>query len=444
MPRPTGRPSPNNSAGTFRRRGALYEKLGGWLMYRRPMGKYYPEALAALGLNFLSGELDSRITFTRASGGTRVNSTGLIETLTTDQPRFDYDPVTLAPRGLLFEESRANLEQNTTAATKGNAGDTLTTDATLAPDGAAATKFLADGSNSQHLFRRANPATTAAVYSVSSYFKAGSTSLVQLSVAAAHAANGYVNFELSTQAMVVGAGVIPSSNYCTSVGGGWYRCGFSITDAGTAGALCVVSLISSTSDAFQPSIASSAYIYQWGAQFELGAFPTSYIPTTTAAVTRAADVASMTGTNFSSWFNATEGTLVARGDSVARLASTYPNLVSASTAVDSNNRISLYFNANVGVAGEIRTGGSGVSLQSISYTDAAAVTGVTAYKANATNSAAAGVSGTQDTSCALPTVTGLSLCSTQVGGSANLNGHLQRITFYNKRLPDATLKALSA
>jgi hypothetical protein len=44
------------------------------------------------------------------------------------------------------------------------------------------------------------------------------------------------------------------------------------------------------------------------AQLETGAFATSYIPTEAAAVTRNADVATMTGTNFSDWFNADEGT----------------------------------------------------------------------------------------------------------------------------------------
>ena len=46
-------------------------------------------------------------------------------------------------------------------------------------------------------------------------------------------------------------------------------------------------------------------------QLEQGAFATSAIPTTTATVTRAADVASITGSNFSSWYNQTEGTVFA-------------------------------------------------------------------------------------------------------------------------------------
>ena len=86
------------------------------------MGMHFPGGLGLMGasgssslrkrlaLNFLSGgSLDPRITFTRASSATRVNSSGLIETVSSNVARIDYDPVTLAPKGLLIEEQRTNL-----------------------------------------------------------------------------------------------------------------------------------------------------------------------------------------------------------------------------------------------------------------------------------------------------------------------------------------------
>lgn len=319
----------------------------------------------ALNLVFTGGEsISSMITFTRASGGTRVNSAGLIETLTTDQPRFDYDPVTLAPRGLLIEESRVNNFLNATidGATLGTQGVTI----------------------------------TAVPWTVSFY------------------GTGTITF---------------SGAYAGSplVGSGAYPTRSSVTFTPSAGTLtCTVT-------------GTVSY-----AQCELGSFATSFIPTAGASVTRAADVASMTGTNFSSWFNATEGTFVASADSYGRAASTYPNVISASIVGASTDRISLYFNANTSVAGEIRVANVGVSGQYITHSGSAAVRMATAYKVNDANSAANGVVDVADAPPSLPTVTGLSIGSTAVGGTPNLNGHLQRITYYNKRLSDATLKALSA
>ena len=70
----------------------------------------FPTSKPSLNLDFANvGALDPRITFTRSSSATYTNSLGLIATAATNVARFDYDPVTLAARGLLVEESRTNL-----------------------------------------------------------------------------------------------------------------------------------------------------------------------------------------------------------------------------------------------------------------------------------------------------------------------------------------------
>ena len=63
----------------------------------------------SLYLDLLAGTpLDSRVTFTRSTTATFIGSNGLIQIAAIDAPRFDYNPVTLAAKGLLTEEQRTN------------------------------------------------------------------------------------------------------------------------------------------------------------------------------------------------------------------------------------------------------------------------------------------------------------------------------------------------
>jgi hypothetical protein len=60
-------------------------------------------------LSFLTDSLPTGVVLSRASTGTRINSVGVLEVVGNNQPRFDYDPQTLAPRGLLVEPASTNL-----------------------------------------------------------------------------------------------------------------------------------------------------------------------------------------------------------------------------------------------------------------------------------------------------------------------------------------------
>jgi hypothetical protein len=98
---------------------------------------------------------------------------------------------------------------------------------------------------------------------------------------------------LSTGAVIsssatVSASTVPYAN-------GWYR--VIATATATATATGAVN-IRPGNGALSYIGTGTGTILVWGAQLEAGAFPTSYIPTTTATVTRSADVASITGANF--------------------------------------------------------------------------------------------------------------------------------------------------
>jgi hypothetical protein len=173
---------------------------------------------------------------------------------------------------------------------------------------------------------------------------------------------------------------------------------------------------------------------------ELGAFATSVIPTTTTALTRNADVASMTGTNFSSWYSASEGTTYVEAQSPS-VAGTY-----------------FYYSLNNGTTNEIRlasaSSGSNPtfvvtntssSQASIAVTLAAgtAFKAASAYATDSFSSAVNGTLGTPDTSGTPPTATSL-----RIGARSNdtlyVNGYIRRIAFYPTRLPNATLQGLTA
>jgi hypothetical protein len=271
--------------------------------------------LPRLALDFTTAALDPRITFTRASTATRTNSSGLIETVAINAPRFDYNPITLASLGLLIEEQRTNLvlrsaEFDDAVWTKGTGNPTISSNVVVAPDGSlSADKFVEGTANgSQGIGQTVTVPTSAISYSV--FAKKDERYKILLREATTTGWSGLFDIDSGTVLDTEGGGNV--STQITAVGNGWYKC--VVNFASIAGSSRLFRIVVAPDNATTVATANSARtgdgtsgIYIWGAQLEAGAFPTSYIPTTTTALTRNADVATMTGTNFSDFWQASKG-----------------------------------------------------------------------------------------------------------------------------------------
>lgn len=381
----------------------------------------------SLGLNFLTGPiggpvLDPRITFTRSTTATRVNSSGLIESVAINDPRFDYDPVTLAPKGLLIEEQRTNLalysEELDTGWTNG-AGATWQYSSGVSPAGTT-TALGVDGlagvgltSTGTTLYRVGNAISGSTAYTFSIFVRAktGTANNVALRMSETGGNN-----TVSTPFTVTTA---------------WTRISMSVTSA--AGATSVTIAVGTSS--------GTADLFIWGAQLEAGAFATSYNPTEASQVTRAADSAVMTGTNFSSWYNATEGTMFSEASTYDVSAARIGFAISDGTA---SNRIQA--GNGGGARGFVSAGGvtqMTQALASVTFSNNTASKVSLAYELNNGNAAANGTIGTLDTAMTIPVVT-----QARIGGltttQSPLNGHVRRIAYYPRRLANAELQAITA
>ena len=406
-------------------------------------------ASSSLNLNFVSSSqvLDPRITFTRASNATRVNSSGLIETVANNAPRFDYDPVTLAPKGLLIEEQRTNLltysEQFDNAAwTKSNAS--ITANAITAPDGALTADKLVEGiNNSEHYVQQLYTLGANAAHSFSAFVKAAGRTVVRLFAVGDRfggIAQAFV-FDLSAITATNNNGT--STGSIVSVGNGWFRCTMNMPTTTSTGNFTLRVLPQSGSNSTYTGDGTSG-IYVWGAQLEAGAFPTSYIPTTTAAATRAADVAVMTGTNFSSWYNQTEGTLFVEVDTLETGTVSGGAFVLNFSDGTGNNLHRIFRQADAQPVMQTLVGGTPQSTFGFgaNWTDTNVRRLAYAYAANNFAGVVNAGAVQTDTSGTIPAVNMLDIGV--VGTSTQLNGHIRHIAYYPRRLSNSELQAITA
>jgi hypothetical protein len=406
----------------------------------------FPTTKPELTLDFANSRcLDPRITFTRASIGTYVDERGIIQTAPVNVARFDHNPTTGESLGLLVEEARTNLlvrseEFDNAAWSKAQA--TISANQTTAPDGTSnADKLIGNATLDVHYAQQSfSGATNGIGYTSSVFAKASELTRLELlhSVGATLYVQGYdlTNGTLLTR--VTAGTTAATGGFIQAVGNGWYRCGITQTSDGTTGAVRCA-LRSANTVAFD---ATSQGVFLWGAQLEAGAFPTSYIPTVASTVTRAADVASITGSAFSSWYRQDEGTVFAESRSVSSADSTGTSGAPLAFSNGSNTeriRVGLAAIQAQWTAGNVAqatlSSGAGFVANNLFRCAAATKLNDLAFTINANI--------VQSSTGLVPSVSQLNI-GTSLFNGGYLNGTIRRLVYFPARLPNAALQTLTS
>ena len=287
----------------------------------------FPEEGPTLNLNFAgSRTLDPRITFTRTSTGTYMGSDGLIKVAPADSPRFDHRYVNgeIESLGLLVEEDRSNLfTYSTFYGDNGlsNVGINTNVSGISAPDGTftAAEMYGSDSTNNVKYMYKSYLTNTLGTYTTSVFMKYKNERYTVLRMNDNTGVNGClqridIQNGIFTNPVETGGTLTGAASTITAYPNGWYRVSLTGTfvDALTQvqGSQVYITTFGATT--------STNGIYLWGAQLEQGSFATSHIPRPDASTaTRNPDNVSMTGDNFSDWYNQSEGTLYVRANTDA-------------------------------------------------------------------------------------------------------------------------------
>lgn len=398
----------------------------------------YPTIRPALKFIFnTSTNLDSRITFSRASSGTYIGSDGLVKTASYDEPRFDHDPITRQNLGLLIEETRTNL---VTDADGGNYGYGLSgapaSEPSLydtAPDGSYVQCKYDASSLTGSIFVNCDintPLTAGTTYTLSAWLRSDT-----ITGTVSFAFVGETNYEIHSHAL-------NSSHAQGAITSKWKRFELTFTLTGAQS--------NSRFQVFFGTQASGEIISVWGAQLEQGPFKTSYIPREAGAQsTRTEDDVFLLGDNFTSWFNPDEGTMIASYDKYYdEFISTPNNFYPTVFALGS-----WPYRINIGAFGGTSTQQATVAVNGTftfhSVTGSGPLpintelkAGIT-YKENDFSSIGYDRNLLLDTSGALPDLLSEKPWAT-IGGeysssNAQLNGHVKTIVYYNQKLTDSQL-----
>lgn len=350
--------------------------------------------------------------------------------------------------GLLVEEERTNIcKQSEDFTTTWTTTDlTVAANNTTAPDGSlTADKLTPNGVDTFAPAAQSIPGIgTGGQSTVSVYAKKDGTDWVYLDVGllGVQATNQF--FDLTNGVVgtaSVGADVVASG--IEAAANGFYRCWVTFNEdaSDSSGSLRIVPASADGST----SVTGTDSIFVWGAQLEAGAFPTSYIPTTTASVTRNAD--DVTGTVDGTQFNAdgtgsfyVDGTITAAAGSGGTEDPAILEFSASSAAFIGIRTLNNAGQLRIWSAGETADtfatiGGAQSAGSSFKISAGLAEDDVIAYLDGANE--------TTDTSWDLRSTQYTGLYVGQNTLKQSWNGHIAEIRYYNTRLTNAQLENMS-
>lgn len=374
-----------------------------------------------------------------------TNYVPVLQTAAAGVARFDHDPVTVESLGLLIEEQRTNLltySEDFTNAVWTKIRSSISSNAIVAPDGTiTADKLIENTSASTSYFVISSVTSTATLaHTFSVYIKAAERTQVAMQIDNGITTGGLGLVNLNTLAVtsITGSGSPVFS--VSSVGNGWVRIALTaVPGASGTTVRFIVYLASNGINVYTGDGYSGVYI--WGAQLEAGAFPTSYIKTEGSQVTRSADSASMTGTNFSSWYRQDEGTLYL-GYRQEYSQPGNKSIFSVDSGSTSNQIIFLTASGPdralfyTDARGSNQTNINAGNMILRSYMKQAAT-----YKINAFSMSVNSGNIAVDSLALVPQ----GITNAKIGASlfSGWNGYIQRIAYYPKSLTNAQLQALT-
>lgn len=344
--------------------------------------------------------------------------------------RFDCDPITRNSLGLLIEESRTNLltySSDFSNAVWIKSTSTLYYNYVIAPDGTQTATLLGPTVSVCPFHAATWVSGTSYTYSIFVKPVTGTTIGFRMN-SMDSVGDQQWTFNSTTGVITKNSGIATATSTVTNIGNSWYRLSF--TSTANQSATGYVSVESGTGFAV------------WGAQLEAGSFATSYIPTVASTVTRAADQANMTGTNFSSWYNQAQGSFCINADRSAIQDSSGAGGYGRILGNNGSTNSFLEYSPNTTVLNMSASSG-------VSFTIPVLNTTANVLNTIAMTYSSSGVSASANGSTAQTNTTRMNSADRLVIFGSGLNtynssGHIRKLSYYPVALSSSNLVALTS